>query len=371
MRESDERAGAKERAAFHISIQYYTDADGHVVWQTHADHEESGAHAVWPGAPGEALLRWLIEVAELPAEVVRPQPAPTEAPAPVAAEVPAPEPEEGEPGDDFTQIIGIGSATARRLQQAGIRTYAQLAARTPEELSAIVHISADRIARRGWIARARALARLASLPPNAGVEAPPPDTRAAGSDLGTALIVELHFDESGDLIEQLLLREGDAPTTVALPGERYIARFFVEPPAAMVGQATGELSLAYAGGAAPTVAELALDDLELDELPAAAPGAPPRLRARTTIRRVGLEADMLARAHPDYVAYVLAYALDTGETSVLQSIAGRFNSQTPEEPLEIAFPVPEVGRYQTALVLLCAGFTMVYAATGPRLRVNP
>jgi len=41
---------------------------------------------------------------------------------------------DGEAADDLTQINGIGPAYARRLNEAGITTYAQLSALTPEQV---------------------------------------------------------------------------------------------------------------------------------------------------------------------------------------------------------------------------------------------
>jgi hypothetical protein len=66
-----------------------------------------------------------------------------------------------QPGDDLTLISGIGPAAARRLEGAGIRTYSDIVASTPEELGAILagvagH-SARRIAAGDWIGQARRL----------------------------------------------------------------------------------------------------------------------------------------------------------------------------------------------------------------------
>lgn len=47
-------------------------------------------------------------------------------------------------GDDLTQIQGVGAVFARRLKEAGINTFAQLAAQTPAQLEAICQAPAWR-----------------------------------------------------------------------------------------------------------------------------------------------------------------------------------------------------------------------------------
>ena len=63
--------------------------------------------------------------------------------------------------DDFKLIKGIGRAMERRLHQAGIRTYTQLAGSTPAELASIfagmIGMSVERIVQENWIGQARSL----------------------------------------------------------------------------------------------------------------------------------------------------------------------------------------------------------------------
>jgi Helix-hairpin-helix domain len=74
----------------------------------------------------------------------------------------------GQPGDDFRRIPGIGPALERRLHDAGILTYQDLADRTPEQIAAalanVTGVSAERIASQDWIGQAR---QLAGPPPEA------------------------------------------------------------------------------------------------------------------------------------------------------------------------------------------------------------
>lgn len=103
------------------------------------------------------------ETAEAPARsVVRAYPVASEAavadqptvsapPEAVAEETPAAE-------DDFTALRGIGPTFDRRLKEAGIRTFAQLAALTPEEAAEIIGWSPQRIISDDLLAQARRLA---------------------------------------------------------------------------------------------------------------------------------------------------------------------------------------------------------------------
>jgi NADH-quinone oxidoreductase subunit E len=61
--------------------------------------------------------------------------------------------------DDFTVISGIGPTFQRRLKAAGIRTYADLAALTPEQVAEIIGWPVERVIRTGLIEQAARLAQ--------------------------------------------------------------------------------------------------------------------------------------------------------------------------------------------------------------------
>lgn len=69
----------------------------------------------------------------------------------------APSASDSEPAD-FTQLKGIGPAFDRRLKEAGITTFAALAALTPEEASAIIGWPPERVVRDQLLEQAAALA---------------------------------------------------------------------------------------------------------------------------------------------------------------------------------------------------------------------
>ncbi len=77
----------------------------------------------------------------------------------------------GRSGDDFRKIDGIGPVLERRLWDAGILTYSDLAQRTPEEIAASLPptagVSAERIANQNWTGQAR---QLTESPPGASVQ---------------------------------------------------------------------------------------------------------------------------------------------------------------------------------------------------------
>lgn len=61
--------------------------------------------------------------------------------------------------DDFTVINGIGLTFDRRLKAAGIRTFAQLAALTPEQIASIIGWTAQRVLADDLVGQAQALAK--------------------------------------------------------------------------------------------------------------------------------------------------------------------------------------------------------------------
>jgi hypothetical protein len=71
-------------------------------------------------------------------------------------------------GDDFQKIAGIGQAIERRLHDAGILTYQDLAARSPEQIAArladVAGLSSARITSQDWTGQAGRLAGSAAPP---------------------------------------------------------------------------------------------------------------------------------------------------------------------------------------------------------------
>jgi hypothetical protein len=122
--------------------------------------------------------------------------------------------------DDLTRISGIGSAVARNLQAAGIRTFRDVEASTPDQLAAAIAVPActpGRIEAMDWIGQAR---RLGDISAAADVPAAPADPITQDAPpifevvrLGTARIRPLHRALGTDqpIAVGLELRRGAAP----------------------------------------------------------------------------------------------------------------------------------------------------------------
>jgi predicted flap endonuclease-1-like 5' DNA nuclease/chromosome segregation ATPase len=94
-----------------------------------------------------------------PVEVAPPPPPVEEvAPPPPVEEAPPPPPAEEVAPDDLTTIRGIGASMQSHLNEAGIYTYTQLAASTPDELRQTLGAVARLAKVEEWIAQARDLA---------------------------------------------------------------------------------------------------------------------------------------------------------------------------------------------------------------------
>lgn len=115
---------------------------------------------------GLILKRFLTEDDPKPATTSAPFSAPpaTTPPPPPPAKAKAHEEEiavvdlDASPADDLTHINGIGATYAKRLREAGIKTFAQLAARDVAELRQIAQIKEWQVADPAdWIAEAEAL----------------------------------------------------------------------------------------------------------------------------------------------------------------------------------------------------------------------
>ncbi len=75
---------------------------------------------------------------------------------PKKAETPA----AAEEGDDLTKLSGVGPVLAKKLKEAGVTSFAQIAAWTPEDVAAMDEKLSfkGRIEREGWIEQAKKLA---------------------------------------------------------------------------------------------------------------------------------------------------------------------------------------------------------------------
>ena len=122
--------------------------------------------------------------------------------------------------DDLTRISGIGSAVARKLETAGIRTYRDVETSTPDELAAAIAVPActpERIGAMDWVGQARRLGSMSAAADAPAASAdpvsdePPPILEVVR--LGTARVRPLHRVVGTDqpIAVALELRRGSAP----------------------------------------------------------------------------------------------------------------------------------------------------------------
>lgn len=129
--------------------------------------------------------------------------------------------------DNFRLIRGIGPGVANRLHSAGILSFAQLAALSPNDIAALVAglagLSAERIAAQDWIGQAR---ELASKPANA-----PRDEATTPVDRQhyATFAVELLMDEGNDVRRTRIthVQGGDEEIWAGWEGAR-LMEFFVQ-----------------------------------------------------------------------------------------------------------------------------------------------
>lgn len=95
------------------------------------------------------------------------------------------------PADDLQEIKGIGRGLARRLQDAGVRTFAEVAGHTPAELAAKAAVPTSRITRERWIPQARVLAERSAV---AGGDGP---GTADAAERRESFVLRLTLDEDG------------------------------------------------------------------------------------------------------------------------------------------------------------------------------
>jgi len=293
--------------------------------------------------------------------------------------------------DDFKLIDGIGQAIEKRLHRAGIVTYAQLASLSPTEIASLVGLaglSADQIAKRDWIAKARERAAL-SAPSNLPIDTPPLPERQHYA----TFTVELLLDEDSNVRRTRVryIQEGAQDVWAGWEDGRLV-RFFVEqaalrsqtPPSAALFEGNrlseGRLADSTRIGVLDQDYPLAdlyidVDDLELDELPTA--GQPDsavitdRMRAQIGFTISGAEAERVTNEQAFYFIHILAYMLATGETIVLVAQQNRLRPGERAYMTMIEFAKPELGHYQILGTIVLSDYNTLGVAVGPKLRVVP
>ncbi|NTU80379.1 MAG: hypothetical protein HGA45_13550 [Chloroflexales bacterium] len=300
--------------------------------------------------------------------------------------------------DDFKRIPGIGPVIERHLHEAGVRTFAQLAALNPDQLAGMVAhlplLSTERIVRQDWVGRARDLAGEAvSLAAALGAPGAP------GKRYAT-FTIELQLDAQSRVIRTrtVHLQDGAEETWDGWSVERLVTFFsayaahldavgIADPRgrARMLADSPGSPQAAMPGLAEPVVEQAAGEApagpaevlLELGELVVELvledePGAPQEgasLRARLPFTLAGPEAWQIVAAGAPYSVVILASDIASGAVTMVGALNGRLRpGQQSYGPIADLAP-PREGRFQLFGAVLIVQSGLVKSALGPVLHV--
>jgi Helix-hairpin-helix domain len=117
--------------------------------------------------------------------------------------------EAGGVGDDFQAVRGIGRETARRLYDAGVRTFADLASHSPSEIATKARVQASRVEREDWVGQARERAGRSS---RTGAEEP--ETAIDNGEHRESFILRLTLDDDNKVTRTVVTHvrsEREAP----------------------------------------------------------------------------------------------------------------------------------------------------------------
>jgi hypothetical protein len=117
--------------------------------------------------------------------------------------------EAGGVGDDFRAVRGIGRETARRLYDAGVRTFADLASHSPSEIATKARVQASRVEREDWVGQARERAGRSSR-----TGADEPETAIDDGEHRESFILRLTLDDDNKVTRTVVTHvrsEREAP----------------------------------------------------------------------------------------------------------------------------------------------------------------
>lgn len=316
--------------------------------------------------------------------------------------------ESSQSADDFQRIQGIGPVIERQLYNAGILTYARLAALNPEQIGQLIKnlplLSVERIARQDWPGQARALAADSALL-DTGDQA----TTSGPYSRYATFTVELLLDDTDQVRRTRIMHVQDGEEEIWSGwDENDLIRFVaahaaiedslsaadVTPTVASGFQGMSDCDIAppnqgvssaeFVGPALPIdwptdrapgdvrleIGELTVEEAEPDQH-SSEQLATPLIRAQVEFRLNGPGAAKVVAQAAWSTVQIVAYNLVSGESTVLGVGHSQFiHSQLDYAPV-LNFPLPADGRYQLIGVVLVAEAQLVGSALGPILRVVP
>jgi extracellular elastinolytic metalloproteinase len=293
--------------------------------------------------------------------------------------------------DDFQLINGIGPTMKNRLHNAGILTYAQLAALTPEEIIAklgLSAMSAKNVVKQDWVGQARQLApapeqELTEIEALAEeqvegrepIEAQNVDDSSVGRQHYATFTVELLLGEESEVRRTRVkhIQEGEQETWAGWEDGRLVS-FFVEHASLRSPEGQTKRSIA------PDAGSNELDDLSVEigelnvsEAPSDVGGQirGDLLRTEIEFYLSGLAAKRVSSEQIPYFIHILAYMTTTGETIVLAAMQAQLQPGVLQYAKTLDFAPPQVGHYQLLATVVLSDYNSVGAAIGPKLRVVP
>lgn len=326
--------------------------------------------------------------------------------------------------DDFKLIKGIGPAIERRLHNAGILTFAQLASRSPAAVADLIpNVSAEHIAGQGWIRQASRMARKLA-PKERRAKADTIVALSPGRQRYTTFTVELLLREDNVVRRTRVvhIQNGKEAVWAGWEDARLI-NFFVQqaglrpqpaepaPPATAIaklaeasadmlwpkenyeapkGSTDEEAKLStesttvepqaawHAGSPGPELqADLRLEVTGimlceiLAEPLAEGSGTTKCLRAQIHFQFSGTEANEIATSPRRYFTQILACELASGQIAMLATSQQQPRSNLPDYMATLEFALPEVGRYLVLGMVMLPDDNKAGVALGPVLTVIP
>jgi hypothetical protein len=303
--------------------------------------------------------------------------------------------------DDFTRIVGVGPVIERQLHEAGVVTYAQLGALSPDQIAGLVGnlplLSVERIAKQDWPGQARRLAADSTSQNDGSQESPQLHQHYATfhielllTSLGAVRRTRVVHVQSGEeqswagwdeeLLRASFRQQAALPAPAGAGPHPELPPATAAPTHDTAGQPHAPLAPAEPAHSDQPPApdergplQLAIAEIALDELPADAgrPGPPPAKHVRATIqlRLAGAGARRIAADQLWCAFQLLACNLESGSTAVLA--AGRLRLATGQLAYApaVEFPLPEPGRYQLVGIALLLDEALLAYALGDVLRV--
>jgi hypothetical protein len=104
-----------------------------------------------------------------------------------------------QPADELRAVRGIGRETARRLHDAGVRTFTDLSRHSPREIATKARVPLPRVEREDWIGQARELAERSS---RTGAEGP--ETAIDEAEHRESFVLRLTLDDDNKVIRTLV-----------------------------------------------------------------------------------------------------------------------------------------------------------------------